>query len=156
MVVLFIFLALTGCGGGDKEPAETSGNAPEGDNVTQETVEQRNDSEINLGTGKSGKNMELPAEFPNDIIPLLDDAQIDNIIKNDANKAININFNTGKSMEEAAAFYKEVMKDGSDTQEISGEDSYIIIGVKDDYVVTIAIVVPQGDTIVNIDVRPNI
>jgi len=153
MVVIVISLALIGCGGKDKEPAKTGGSAPVSDTATQVKVELGN-SEINLGTGKSGKNMELAAEFPADILPLIDDAQIDHIMKNDANKAININYNTGKSLEEAAAFYKEVMKDGRDTQEISGDDSHLIMGVKGDYVVTISIVDPNGETIVNIDARP--
>ena len=153
MVVIVISLALIGCGGKDKEPAKTGGSAPVSDTATQVKVELGN-SEINLGTGKSGKNMELAAEFPADILPLIDDAQIDHIMKNDANKAININYNTGKSLEEAAAFYKEVMKDGSDIQEIGGEDSHIIMGVKGDYSVAISIISSDGDSYVQIDATP--
>lgn len=153
MVALVISLALSGCGGDGKKTADTGGNTPVTNTAPQGTI-KLGGSEVNFGSSKSGNNMEIPAEFPTDILPVLDDAQIKQIIRNDASRGINITFATDKSLEEAASFYKGVMKDGSNTQEIGGEDSYIIMGVKGDYAVAISIVVTQGDTYVQIDATP--
>ncbi|MGI6728192.1 MAG: hypothetical protein ACOX4P_06565 [Anaerovoracaceae bacterium] len=144
MVLLIISIAITGCGGNDKNTVKTDGST-----ATKDTAMQEKES---LENGKTG--MDLPEDFPKDIIPVLDDARIDHIIRNDVNKAININYNTDKSKEEAIEFYKEVMKDGKSTQEMDSDDSYIIFGVKGNYAVSITILAPQGDTIVNIDTRP--
>lgn len=144
MVLLIISIAITGCGGNDKNTVKTDGST-----ATKDTAMQEKESPEN---GKTG--MDLPEDFPKDIIPVLDDARIDHIIRNDVNKAININYNTDKSKEEAIEFYKEVMKDGKSTQEMDSDDSYIIFGVKGNYAVSITILAPQGDTIVNIDTRP--
>ena len=46
------------------------------------------------------------------------------------------------------------MKDGSDIQEIGGEDSHIIMGVKGDYSVAISIISSDGDSYVQIDATP--
>lgn len=156
ILLLIISLSLIGCGGGDKKTVTTDENTPVSDTTPQSTVELGDGSRVDLGKWESGNNMEMPVEFPVDILPVLDDAQINHIIKNDTNKGINITFTTGKSLKEAGEFYKEVMKDGRDTQVISGEDSYIIMGVKGDYVVAISIVLTQGDTYVNIDARPQV
>lgn len=144
MVLLIISIAITGCGGNDKNTVKTDGST-----ATKDTAMQEKES---LENGKTG--MDLPEDFPKDIIPVLDDARIDHIIRNDVNKAININYNTDKSKEEAIEFYKEVMKDGKSTQEMDSDDSYIIFGIKGNYTVSITILAPQGDTIVNIDTRP--
>ena len=45
--------------------------------------------------------MEIPSEFPADILPVLDKVQINQIIKNDANKGIGITFTTDKSLKKA-------------------------------------------------------
>jgi hypothetical protein len=154
IMVLMIFLAFTGCSDGDKKPAETGGSAPVTGTATQGKVELGDGSEINYGNSQSGNNMEIPEEFPKDILPVLSDAKINHIIKNDANKGVSITFNTGNSLRDAVAFYKEVMKDGSDIQEIGGEDSHIIMGVKGDYSVAISIISSDGDSYVQIDATP--
>lgn len=155
IMALIISLTLTGCGGGDKETVDTGGNAPVTGTVTQGKVEPGDGSKINPGTGKSNQSMELPAEFPTDVLPVLDDAQIDHVMKNETNKSINITFTTGKSLEEATAFYKEVMNSGKVTLENGGADNYAIGGSKGDYAVAISIVVVQGKTYVQLDATPS-
>lgn len=154
IVVLIILLAFSGCAGNDEKADAIDGNASVNDTAGQEKTESGNNGRTDTDKSQGGIKIEIPDGFPGDIIPLLDDAQIDNIITNDTNKAINVNYNTGKSSEEAVTFYKNVMKDGKDKQELDMGDSYIIIGIKETYVVTITIMESQSNTIVNLDTRP--
>lgn len=149
ILVLAVSLVLIGCSGGSKEPANTGGKTDQpgkGNPVTS--------NEPTGGTKKPDTAVKLPEEFPRDLIPLLGDAKIEHVLKNDANKAINVTYRTGSSVEDAVAFYQEVVKDGSDTQEIVTDDAHIFIAGLDDHVVTIAIMSLDGSTIVQIDTRP--
>lgn len=151
--VLLIFLVLTGCGG--KEPGNVGGNAPVTGPVTQGEIELEDGKKINFGTGKSGENMELPADFPVDVLPLLDDAQIYHVNTNDSNKAIGITFLSEKSLAEAVAFYQEVMKDGKINMENENEDMYMAMGSKDGYAVTISMTkTPDKKSNILLDVTP--
>lgn len=159
--VIVIFIALVGCSDKNKEPAEVLGNNDSG-KVEQESTETNDGgvkvggTEINVGKGQSGISLELPAEFPSDTLPLLDDAQINYILKNDSNKGISVTFGTSKNIEEAYEFYKEVMKDGSNTQEISIDSGYLFMGSKGDYVVTISIVDMNGEINIMLDAVPKV
>lgn len=143
LVVLITALALSGCSGGSKQPVDVVGKTPP---ITSNDPKGQ--------TGKSDQKVELPKEFPADLIPFLGDAKIDHVMKNGANKAINITYSTGNSREDAFAFYQDVMKEGSSVQEIVTEDSHIIIGGLGDHVVSITIMSNKGVTLVNIDTRP--
>ena len=100
--------------------------------------------------------MSLPDEFPVDILPLMDDARIDFINTNDANQAIGITYQTDKSFDEVIAFYQEVMQDGKVSMQSSQDDSYIIIGSKGSYAVTISITNQNGKQVfVLLDVTPS-
>lgn len=148
VVVLMISLALVGCSGGDQESEKTDGNAPAYETTLKETKKSDNDN------SKNGGNMEIPKEYPKDSVPLLDDAKISHVIKNDTNKGINITYSTGKSLEDAVKFYKEVMKEGKNTQEFQSEGSHILTGTIGNYSVAITIMVVQSEVTVNIDTRP--
>jgi predicted small secreted protein len=158
--VLLISLALTGCGGGgkdlssSKEPASSGDSAPVSDPIAQGTIELEGGGEINFGTGEIGENMELPAEFPADILPLLDDARIYHVNTNDANKAIGIVFLSEKSFAEAVAFYKEVMKNGEVNMENEDNGVYIAAGSKGDYAVSISITTSDNKTNILLDATP--
>ncbi len=160
MFILIIFLITTGCGGGEKATVKKIDNEPIGKAETENT-EPNDDggvkvggTEINIGEGNSGKNLDLPAEFPSDILPLLDDAQINFIMKNDNNKGISVTFGTSRSIEESYEFYKDVMKDGSNTQEIKVDNGYLFMGTKGNYVVAISIVEMNDELNVMLDATP--
>ncbi len=147
IIVLMMSVAIGGCGGGkdnDIGPA-TGGSIDLGDG-----------KKINYGTAQPGKNLSLPDEFPVDILPLMDDARIDFINTNDANQAIGITYQTDKSFDEVIAFYQEVMQDGKVSMQSSQDDSYIIIGSKGSYAVTISITNQNGKQVfVLLDVTPS-
>lgn len=147
LVLLVVSLALSGCGGGNKEPANTAGNNPPP--TTPGKVEAG-------GTAPEpqGKGIEVPKEFPTDLIPFLGDAKVDNVIKNSGNKAINVNYTTGSSLKDAWAFYQTVMKDGKGVQEAITDAAHIMFGSLGNYSVTITIMHHDGITMVNIDTRP--
>ena len=113
------------------------------------------DSKINYGTAKPGQNLSLPDEFPVDVLPLLDDARINFVNTNDANQAIGITFLTDKSFDEAVEFYQKVMQDGKVTMESKQDNSYILIGSKGSYAVSISITYQTGEKVfVLLDVTP--
>lgn len=90
VIVLMMSAVVSGCGGG-KDNENT-------DPVTGGNIDLGGGNKVNYGTAKPGKNLSLPDEFPADILPLMDDARIDLINTNDANKAIGITFQTDKSL----------------------------------------------------------
>ncbi|HBK84915.1 MAG TPA: hypothetical protein DDZ53_02655 [Firmicutes bacterium] len=152
LVVLIISLTLCGCGGANKEPANTAGNNPS--TTTPGKVEPATTAGTQGGTDKTPKGVEVPTEFPIDLVPLLGDAKVDNIIKNSENKAINVNYTTGSSLEDAWAFYQTVMKDGKNVEEVITDAAHIIFGRLGNYSATITIMSHDGITMVNIDTRP--
>lgn len=155
IIALIISLALTGCGGGSKDTTKIGGNSPITSPVTEGKIELEGGGEINFGTGKGGENMELPADFPVDVVPLLEDAKINFVNTNDANNAIGITFLTDKHFDEAVSFYQEVMAAGEINMENKGDSSYLVMGAKGDYVVTISITkTPDNKSNVLLDVTP--
>ncbi len=168
IVALIVSLVLSGCGGkgsskpGVSEPAA----APVADSVKEDTESQEvsgedknktdlgDGNQVNLGSYESGKNMELPAEFPIDILPLLEDANINNVITNDLNKGINITYTTKETVADASAFYKQVMEDGEISVDLSSDDNFTILGSKGIYNVAISVMPFQGSTLVQLDATP--
>lgn len=151
---LITMLSLVGCGDGEKEPVKTGDNVSVNKTDMKEKDKSDKGNEIKDNVEISEKGMKIPEEFPSDIVPILGDGKVTYVIKNSENNAINVTYTTGNSIEDAATFYKEVLKDSSDIQEISSEDSYILVGSKEGYVVTITIVAPNDETTVQIDTRP--
>lgn len=148
IMVLMMSVVVIGCGDGNDK-----GNI---DKVTPTggTIEL-GDSKINYGTAKPGQNLSLPDEFPVDVLPLLDDARINFVNTNDANQAIGITFLTDKSFDEAVEFYQKVMQDGKVTMESKQDNSYILIGSKGSYAVSISITYQTGEKVfVLLDVTP--
>lgn len=142
--ILLISLALVGCGGGSKGPTKIGENAPITGPVTEGEIEYEDGTKVNFGTAKSGEGMELPADFPVDVLPLLDDAEINFVNINDANNGIGITFVTAKSFDQAVAFYKEVMTDGQINMETQQDNMYMVAGAKGAYSVIITITHQAG------------
>lgn len=142
VIILTISFALTGCGG--KESTKIDDNSPVTGPVTEGTIELEDGKEINFGTGKSGESMDLPEDFPVDILPLLDDAKINFVNVNDSNKGIGVTFLTDTSFDEVVIFYKEVMKDGKINMETEEENLYMVAGTKGSYSVIISATYQPG------------
>jgi hypothetical protein len=79
-----------------------------------------------------------------DVLPLLDDAEINFVNTNDANNAIGVTFATAKSLDQAVAFYKEVMADGEINMETEQDNMYMVAGAKGSYSVVISITHQAG------------
>lgn len=160
LIILLVSFMITGCGSGSK--AENISSQDAGTNSSAEPpsevkeIEEKSDTEINVSMGQAGNNMSLPDGYPKDVIPLLEDANIVNV--NDArdtiSKAIGIGYMTSKSLEEAVEFYQDVMKDGKIDMENKTDDSFVILGSKGDYVVTIGGSLTNGTVTIILDVAP--
>lgn len=151
LFALIMSLVLIGCGGGEDQATKDTGSP-----ATEGTVKLEDGSKVNYGTAKPGTSLSLPDAFPKDIVPLLDDAEINFVNTNDANKAIGVTFSTDKSLDEAIAFYQKVMADGKVNVENKGEGTYFIVGSKDSYAVTISMTYKPGEKMnVLLDVTPS-
>lgn len=160
LIILLVGLVVAGCGSGSK--AENVSSQDTGTNSSTEIpsevkeIEEKSDTEINVSMGQAGNNMSLPNGYPEDVIPILEDANIVNV--NDArdtiSKAIGIGYMTSKSLEEAVEFYQDVMKDGTINMENKTDDSFVIMGSKGDYAVTIGGSLTNGTVTIILDVAP--
>lgn len=148
IMVLMMSVVVIGCGDGN-DKVNLNKVTPTGGTI------ELGDSKINYGTAKPGQNLSLPDEFPVDVLPLLDDARINFVNTNDANQAIGITFLTDQSFDEAVEFYQKVMQDGKVTMESKQDNSYILIGSKGSYAVSISITYQTGEKVfVLLDVTP--
>lgn len=155
-VLLLMVVVLISCSSGAKQvpeekavsqpaAAEAAESTPEVDTI--EELEQASGTEINVSMGKTGENMSLPESFPKEVFPLTEDANIINVNDNKDSKSLSIIFKTGKSFDEAVAFYKDIMKGGSITAETQNDVSYLLMGSKDKYSIMITVTKYDGENI---------
>lgn len=148
LVAFTMSIVFTGCGGGDEKNNDN--------NLGQSgKVKLEDGKEINYGTAKQGKSLELPADYPVDVLPLLDDAVISFVNTNDSTKGIGVYYDTDKSFDEAVAFYEEVMASGEINIRNSTPEGLMLIGTKDTYSITINIYQQPGAKLgVLLDITP--
>lgn len=169
VIILASFFVLSGCANKDIQGNEGN-NLPKSDTNNENNKEDTSDEdsetsigelseksgmEVNVSLGKTGTSMSLPDSFPEDVFPLLDDANIVNVNENKDNKAIGIIFETDKSYEDTVDFYKEVVEEAKKDFEDENDTGYAAWGSKGDYSFTISINKPTHSKVgVLIDVRP--
>jgi hypothetical protein len=148
VVVLMMSVLVVGCGGNNSagtEPGQATGGS----------VELGDGKKINYGTAEQGKSLDLPENYPIDVLPLIDDSVISFVNTNDSTQGIGILLLTDRSFEDAIAFYQGVMEQGKITMETQQDDMYLIIGNKDSYSITISITHPEGEKVnVLLDITP--
>lgn len=163
LIILLMGIMFAGCGSagkdkdGNSQDAEIKSSDSSVETPTEaKEVEEKSGTEINVSMGQADNNMSLPDGYPKDVIPLLEDANIVNV--NDArdtiSKAIGIGYMTNKSLEDTITFYQEVMKDGTIDMENKTDDTFIIMGRKGDYVVTISGAITNDTVAIMLDVAP--
>jgi len=152
LIIALIAALLVGCSSGQKQapkentpsqPAATQTavkDAPQEDleDIEEDEVDELDDEPgIRFNLGETGRNLSLPDNYPKEVLPLPEDANVVNVNADD--RAIGVIFETGKSFEEAVEYCKDLMKDGSIIVEEKKEDSYLLIGTKDNYDITISV-----------------
>lgn len=149
VVILLMSVVIVGCGSNNN-----AGTGPAGP-ATGGSIDLGDGKEINYGTAKQGKSLDLPENYPVDVLPLIDDSVINFVNTNDSTQGIGILLLTDKSFDEAAAFYQEVMADGKISMQTSQENMCIIVGGKDSYSISISITHQPGEKVnVLLDVTP--
>lgn len=146
-VFIMMVSAFAGCGNKEKDNSknEQGSNNPVESSVNDASKNSGSDIKVNMGT--SGTNMSLPDGFPKDVVPLLDDANVINVIDNKESKTMGITYTTDKSFEDAAAFYQNVIKDAEDRSETKSDNGYMIYGKKNNIDITAVISKYEGDKI---------
>lgn len=148
---VFMTVVLVSC-------SNSAGRAVNENTAPQSTADKAADSaisetgqnsgvDINVSLGETGENMSLPESFPDEVLPLPDDANIINVNDNKDTKAISITFKTGKNFEEAIAFYQDIMKNGTIHMEDKKDESYLLMGSKDKYNIVITVSKYNGENI---------
>lgn len=148
VIVFMMSIVVTGCGGGtsDKIGASNPGSGK---------VKLGDGKEINYGTAKQGKSLPLPANYPVEVLPLLDDAVITFVNTNDSTKGVGVYYETNQSLDETVGFYEKVMESGQITTQANEGNMLMMIGSKDSYSVTINIVhQPKAKVSVLLDITP--
>lgn len=80
---------------------------------------------------KQGSNLELPSGFPNDIIPIIENANITNTYED--GESFSVNYQTGKAFNEVVKIYKSLMEGSKLIMEDSqGDNYYTVNGTKDE------------------------
>lgn len=135
------------CGGAETSYIELEGN------MAAKGIEKDDKTDINANLLKADENLSLPDEYPQDVIPLLDDAKLVKVNHSEGSRWVTIIFTTGKSFDSAVAFYKSVLKDGRTNIETEKDNSYMLVGSKADCNFTITIgSYEQNDVSIMIDV----
>jgi hypothetical protein len=145
---IFIMMAFVFAGCGNKEADnsnEQTSNNPVESSVNETSKNSGADIKVNMGA--SGTNMSLPDGFPRDVVPLLDDANIVNVIDNKESMAMGVTYTTDKSLEEAIAFYQNVFKDVEERVETKTDSGYMLFGKKNNIDITAVIAKYDGDKI---------
>jgi hypothetical protein len=141
MLIMSVFV---GC----KDKDEESSNSEKTTSSTKSNDEKDDNTKesggIKIDLGKSGTNLKLPKNFPEDVVPLIKDANIVNVIDNKEAMAMGVTFTAGKDFEYAVDFYKDVLKVGEDYSEIESDTGTILYGFIEGYGVTVTIVEYDG------------
>lgn len=143
LFILIVFAAaLIGCsGGGGQDVAEDVALQ------AQESLEEAENTGIEVSLGETGENLSLPDDYPDEVFPLPEDANIVNVNADGASNAMGIIFTTGMTFDEAAEYCKDILKDGNITVEDKRDDSFILMGDKDQYGIMITISKYDGEKI---------
>lgn len=131
MIGILIIVSLAGCGNSSK--------APEVAKVEEEVnkIAEEAGADVKVNLGQMGTNLKLPETFPKDVVPVLDDANIVNVIDNKDNNSMGIIFSTNKKYEEVASFYQAVLNGAEDFNQYQQDTTTILSGKKEGYRVTI-------------------
>jgi len=117
------------------------------ENIEKEKIEEDDEAGIKISIGETGENLSLPDDFPKDVIPLPEDANIINVNTSSDNKGIGVIFKTGKRFDEAVTYCRDIMKDGTILVEDKKDDSYFLMGSKDKYSIMMSISKYNGEEI---------
>lgn len=145
MVCIIIMVMLSGCGGGSKQSNMDAANK-ELEKAEDEInkIAEESGSNVTVNLGQMGSNLKLPDNFPRDVVPLLDDANISNVIDNKDNNAIGIIYTTAKKYDEVGSFYQEVLKDADNFNNTQLDSGSMMGGTKDGYRISITAVAMEG------------
>ncbi|CCO06928.1 hypothetical protein [Desulforamulus hydrothermalis] len=83
------------------------------------------------------KGVELPADYPKDKFPVYKDAYVMSVQTMD--KSYILVCFSQNSIQEVAAFYKELLKDSQIISQTDRADEYTVMGVKDGYTYTFCV-----------------
>lgn len=97
----------------------------------------------------------LPRSFPAKVFPLPEDANVITVNENADSKGVGIVFMTGMSFDEALAYCRDLMTNGTVTVEDKKDDSYLLMGSKEKYNIMITVSKYNGENIsILLDVTP--
>lgn len=134
IIILLALFCIIGCGNSEENVMLDSSVQSE-DKADKESAEiaSKNQTNINVSLGKVGNQLSLPEAYPKDEILLLDDANIINVNDTGTNKSISIVFKTGKSMDEAIGFYKDLFAKGTINMQAEVDNGYLIDATTSNY-----------------------
>ena len=161
LILLLIVALFAGCGGSDTKTINTdkgSVSVNEKENKVEVKTDDGNKSQISVG--QNGEGVELPSDYPKDLVPIVDGAKINMANRNENAGKITywVAYFTDKTPKEVNSFYQDALKALTEPQKAEMNGSYNISGTKDGKIIGVIITTEENDgkkqTLVNITITP--
>lgn len=109
------------------------------------------DGQLNVGNGKieykgdngeegevnisGGKDLEIPENFPKDIVPIIDGAKVKAVVdmSNNEGAGQNVTFSSNESIDKVHKFYEEKLKNSENFVKMQFGEGYSLAGEKDGF-----------------------
>lgn len=159
LVLIVVFAA--GCGGDTKVISTDKGSVSVNENENKVKVEGKDGSTSEVSASQDGESVDLPSDYPKDLVPIIDGAKINLATRNeDANKKLSymVAYYTDKEPKEVNTFYQDALKDLTESQKTEANGDYLISGTKNGNIIWMTINTEDKDgkkqTLVTITISP--
>jgi hypothetical protein len=107
---LLASVGLVACGGSEEQPAAAV--VEQTDPAEEQVSDQSEPAAEQTDTGDTGRGADLPDEFPKDMVPVPDDADVitTSTLDNGDGVAYTLIYNTSKNVDEIADYYSDALK----------------------------------------------
>ena len=146
VLTLTFALLLTACGGGttprENPPATSAAAEPAPAPAETTGTEAPEASSVDLDISTNDKSVDLPTEYPADLMPIYPDSYIESVVAVD--QSFTIIGHTQDETDKVIAFYKDAVGKGKINAESSVEQTYTVMGTRDAYTFQLTIA-PEED-----------
>lgn len=144
-----LLLTMAACGS-DKTPEATSAaqqTTVAAEPAPTEAVEKMTETEtdeddsagesVDMDISTDDKSVELPADYPSDVLPVYPDSYVESVVSMD--KGFTIIAHSKDDPEKLVEFYKDIMADGQITAESTIDQAYTVFGTLGKYTVQLTV-----------------
>ncbi len=149
LLMMAITLLLTACGDTSDKPSATAGETAgvqtetvSDDAENQDSDDDSDEVEMDVDLGSNDQSVNLPDDYPSNVLPIYKDSYIESVVKVEGN--FTILCHSKDKPETVNDFYKKIADQGKINAEVMVDESYSYMGTLDDYTYQITIA-PEED-----------